>query len=70
MESLVAGHTKRRRCPKNTHSLWFTCIERALNGFLDIQDAYNAPQAQTTHPPPPNESVKNRLPMYYKPNCT
>jgi hypothetical protein len=41
---LVAGHTKRRRCPKNTHSLWFTCIERALNGFLDIQDAYNAPQ--------------------------
>jgi hypothetical protein len=24
--------------------LWFTCIERALNGFLDIQDAYNAPQ--------------------------
>jgi hypothetical protein len=24
--------------------LWFTCIERALNGFLDIQDACTAPQ--------------------------
>jgi hypothetical protein len=22
---------------------WFTCIERALNGFLDIQDACTAP---------------------------
>jgi hypothetical protein len=24
--------------------LWFTCIERALNGFLDIQDACTAPK--------------------------
>ena len=24
--------------------LWFTCIERALNGFLDIQDACTAQQ--------------------------
>jgi hypothetical protein len=43
--------------------LWFTCIERDLNRFPDIQDACTELVSfGSGHPPtPPNESVKNRI---------
>jgi hypothetical protein len=44
MTPYIVKYGKNTIVLKNTNSLWFTCIERALNGFLDIQDAHTAPQ--------------------------